>query len=105
LEHAPRDPDNALVLANLDLELHRLPLGIPAGAVSAFLGKWKSRQLAFGLGGWGCVERRPLTNTRCANYYFRSTHGRVNLISGTTQVRSPEVRKRRKLKCGAELSV
>jgi hypothetical protein len=31
LEHAPREPDHAAVLADLDPELHRLPLGIPAG--------------------------------------------------------------------------
>jgi len=30
LEHAPGDPDDAVVFADLDLELHRLPLGIPA---------------------------------------------------------------------------
>ena len=31
MEHAPGDPDDAVVFADLDLELHRLPLGIPAG--------------------------------------------------------------------------
>jgi hypothetical protein len=31
LEHAPRDPDHAAVFADLDPELHRLPLGVPAG--------------------------------------------------------------------------
>jgi putative ABC transport system substrate-binding protein len=33
LEHAPRDPDHATVLADLHPELHRLPLGIPAGVL------------------------------------------------------------------------
>jgi hypothetical protein len=31
LEYAPRHPDHAAVLADLDPELHGLPLGIPAG--------------------------------------------------------------------------
>jgi hypothetical protein len=31
LEHALRDPDHAVVLADLDPELHGLPIGIPAG--------------------------------------------------------------------------
>jgi hypothetical protein len=30
LEYAPRDPDHAVVFADLDPELHRLPVGIPA---------------------------------------------------------------------------
>jgi hypothetical protein len=30
LEHAPGNPDDAVVFADLDLELHRLPLGVPA---------------------------------------------------------------------------
>ena len=29
LDHAPRDPDHAVVLADLDPELHGRPLGIP----------------------------------------------------------------------------
>ena len=29
LEHAPRDPNHAAVLADLDPELHGLPLGTP----------------------------------------------------------------------------
>jgi hypothetical protein len=33
LEHAPRDPDHAVVPADLDPELHGLPLGIPAGVL------------------------------------------------------------------------
>ena len=33
LEHAPGDPDDAVVFADLDLELHRLPFGIPAGGL------------------------------------------------------------------------
>jgi hypothetical protein len=33
LEHPPRHPDHAMVLADLDPELHRLPLGIPAGVL------------------------------------------------------------------------
>jgi hypothetical protein len=33
LEYAPRDPDHAVVLADLDPELHRLPLAIPAGVL------------------------------------------------------------------------
>ena len=31
-EHAPRDPDHAVVPADLDPELHGLPLGIPAAS-------------------------------------------------------------------------
>jgi hypothetical protein len=31
LEHPPRNPDHAAVLANLDPELHGLPLGVPSG--------------------------------------------------------------------------
>jgi len=31
LEHPSRDPDHAVVIADLDPELHGLPLGIPAG--------------------------------------------------------------------------
>jgi hypothetical protein len=31
LKHPPRDPDHAVVLADLDPELYGLPLGIPAG--------------------------------------------------------------------------
>jgi hypothetical protein len=31
LENTPREPDNALVLADADTELDSLPLGIPAG--------------------------------------------------------------------------
>jgi hypothetical protein len=33
LEYAPRDPDHAVVLADLDPELHGLPLGISAGVL------------------------------------------------------------------------
>ena len=33
LEHAPRPPDRPVILADLDPELHRLPLGIPAGVL------------------------------------------------------------------------
>jgi hypothetical protein len=33
LEYAPRDPDHGAVLADLDPELHGLPLGIPAGVL------------------------------------------------------------------------
>jgi hypothetical protein len=33
LEHAPRNPDHAAVLADLDPELHGLPLGIPSGVL------------------------------------------------------------------------
>ena len=33
LEYSPRDPDHAAVLADLDPELHGLPLGIPAGVL------------------------------------------------------------------------
>jgi hypothetical protein len=33
LEHPPRHPDHAAVLADLDPELHGLPLGIPAGVL------------------------------------------------------------------------
>jgi hypothetical protein len=33
LEPTPRDPDPAAVLADLDPELHRLPLGIPASVL------------------------------------------------------------------------
>ena len=33
LEHAPGDRDHAVVLADLDTELHRLPVGIPAGVL------------------------------------------------------------------------
>jgi hypothetical protein len=33
LKHAPRDPDHAFVLADLDPELHGLPLGIPVGVL------------------------------------------------------------------------
>ena len=40
LEHAPQDPDHTAVLADLDPELHRLPLGIPA----------------FGRRGWGTMS-------------------------------------------------
>ena len=33
LEHAPRHSNHAAVLADLDPELHRLPLGLPAGVL------------------------------------------------------------------------
>ena len=33
LENAPRDPDDAAVLADLNPELHILPFGIPAGVL------------------------------------------------------------------------
>jgi hypothetical protein len=33
LEHPPLDPHHAAVLADLDAELHRLPLGVPAGVL------------------------------------------------------------------------
>jgi len=33
LEDPQRDPDNTVVLADLDLELLRLPLGAPAGVL------------------------------------------------------------------------
>jgi hypothetical protein len=33
LEDAPRHPDQPAVLADLDPELHGLPLGIPAGVL------------------------------------------------------------------------
>jgi hypothetical protein len=33
LEHAPRNPNHAAVFADLDPELHRLPLDIPAGVL------------------------------------------------------------------------
>jgi hypothetical protein len=33
LEHAPRDPDHAVVLADLNRELNGLQLGIPAGVL------------------------------------------------------------------------
>jgi hypothetical protein len=29
------DPDHSAILADLDAELHRLPLGIPAGVLGA----------------------------------------------------------------------
>jgi hypothetical protein len=48
LEHAPRHPDHAVVLANLDLELHGLPLGIPR----AFSGKVKN----IGVSGRGALS-------------------------------------------------
>jgi hypothetical protein len=32
-ENAPRDPDHAAELADLDPELHRLALGVPAGVL------------------------------------------------------------------------
>jgi hypothetical protein len=31
LEHPPRNPDNAIVLSDLDPELHGLPIRVPAG--------------------------------------------------------------------------
>jgi hypothetical protein len=31
LKYAPQDPDQAALLADLDPELHGLPIGIPAG--------------------------------------------------------------------------
>jgi hypothetical protein len=37
LEHAPRHPDHAAVLSDLDPELDGLPLGVP---VDLFVGKW-----------------------------------------------------------------
>jgi hypothetical protein len=33
LKRAPRDPDHPAILADLDPELHGLPLGIPAGVL------------------------------------------------------------------------
>jgi len=33
LEHAPRNPNHATVLADLDPELRRLPFGVPAGVL------------------------------------------------------------------------
>jgi hypothetical protein len=44
LEHAPREPDHAAVLADLDPDFHRLPIGVPAGV----LGKadWETAPLA-----------------------------------------------------------
>jgi len=33
LEHVPRDPDNTAVLADLDPELHGLPLRVPVGVL------------------------------------------------------------------------
>jgi hypothetical protein len=67
-------------------QLDGLPLDIPAGAVSAFLGKWKSRR-HLGLGGSSTSGRG--TTAAAPHFYFRSTHGRVNLTSGTTRARSP----------------
>jgi hypothetical protein len=31
LEYAPQHPDHAVILADLDPELHSLPIGIPSG--------------------------------------------------------------------------
>jgi hypothetical protein len=33
LEHPPRNPDHAAVFADLNPELHGLPLGVPAGVL------------------------------------------------------------------------
>jgi hypothetical protein len=33
LEYSPRHPHHTAVLADLDPELHRLPVGIPAGVL------------------------------------------------------------------------
>jgi putative ABC transport system substrate-binding protein len=57
LEDAPRDPDHAVVLADLDPDLHRLPLGIPAGALGErWLGNGASRAIL--------VTVRQTKNTR-----------------------------------------
>ena len=44
LEHPPRNPDHTTVLPNLDAELHRLPLGIPAGVLA--VGGWRTDPVA-----------------------------------------------------------
>ena len=44
LEDAPRHPDHAAVLADLDAELHGLPRGIPAGVLGERL--WETVPLA-----------------------------------------------------------
>jgi hypothetical protein len=44
LEHAPWDSHDAAILADLDPELHRLPLGI--AAASAKSGGWEAVPLA-----------------------------------------------------------
>ena len=46
MEDPPGDPDHAVVLADLDPELHRLPLGIPAGVLwECRLGKGAPRAI------------------------------------------------------------
>src|SRR5262249_60739284 len=46
LDHAPRHPTHATVLADLDLELHRLPIGIPAGGLGVkYIGSPNARRV------------------------------------------------------------
>jgi hypothetical protein len=48
LEHAPREPDHAAVLADLDPDFHRLPIGVPAGVLGkADWGNGASRAILF----------------------------------------------------------
>ena len=60
MEHAPRDPDHAVVLADLDRELHGLPLGIPAGVLGGRrLGNDTPRAMMFA-GAIGGFKRQAL---------------------------------------------
>jgi hypothetical protein len=43
LERAPRDPDDDVVLAELDPELARLPLGVPSRILGEGEEHWGSR--------------------------------------------------------------
>ena len=59
LENPPRNPGDAVVLADLDPELHGLPLGIPAGILGERrLGKGAPRAILLG----GAVGRRTRTS-------------------------------------------
>jgi hypothetical protein len=48
IDRARRDPDRAAILADLDPELHRLPLGIPVGILGErWLGNGAPRAILF----------------------------------------------------------
>ena len=69
MEHAPRNPDHAMVLADLDPELHGLPLGGPAGVLGERrLGKGDPRAILLKAAVGASGRQREMANRQRLTY-------------------------------------
>ena len=76
LEYSPGDPHHALVLADLDPELHGLPLGIPAGVLGGKVKNMATAILAWLLPGRAGKRSSPFwRNTPISEISLADHHG------------------------------